>query len=160
MPSKSSYNPWNPIHFSLHHTSQWLLSARRSPHSLASLLPQTRPMTSFLWGWEFTGVSDVVKPPGCTFPGTQRDQPHRGGASLTPSIMTQNAKGHTCPHTIQDPQPHTATHEAPPQPVTNEATEGALVLWQEHTSQCLPPPEPLFTHRCGRISVGRSVSRW
>ena len=58
-----------PPHFSLHHGSQWLLSTCRSPHPLASLLPHSWPMISFLWGWVFIGVSDVVIGTVCRFVG-------------------------------------------------------------------------------------------
>ena len=87
---------------------------------------------SIYWG-EWCGHSYCL--PFC---GTHRGQPHRGGASLTPS-WPRIAEGHTCPHTIHDTQPHTVTHGAPPQPESkNEPAEDALVLWEEHTFHCLP----------------------
>ena len=99
----------------------------------------------------------------CPLCGTHRDQPHRWGACLTP--IMGNCRGTLCP-TESLTQPHVFTHRAggmgragtSTARVRSEPTAGALVSWQKHTSQCLPPPgssllPQVSGDQCGQVTL-------
>ena len=71
---------------------------------------------------------------------TQRS-PHRASASLKPTFITRNCRTHLPPPDPWAPASNSHTRGLTTTArVRNEPTEGALVMRQGHTFQCLPPP--------------------
>ena len=68
---------------------------------------------------------------------------------------------HLTLHRESPPAPQCHTPGTATARVRNKSTGGALVLWQEHTSQCLPPCPPSLSSPTGvGTSVRRSVSMY
>ena len=80
---------------------------------------------------------------------TQRPTPQRGCLPDTVNHEPELQKDTPAPTQSRTPSPTQSHMRAPPQPESNKPTGGALVLWQERTPQCLPPPTPSLSSPTG-----------